>query len=166
MTDDADALLPKWRSWIEKDIKPDVIEMHFRRAVWREINKITLANPKVAAPNPFWDFHHENYVVTQAVAVRRQADRRSDVRSLALHAHPPVRAGGQGPQRSGAEALLAGAARRAQREVAGDDVRQREDRRLVEHHGQREGLVAAGAGGRPDAQPGRAGHGRSDRRGT
>jgi hypothetical protein len=75
----------KWRSWIEGPIAKDVLEMHLKRQIWREINDMLQANPKVGqVPSAFWDFHKSNYSTAQAIAIRRQADRDSRSRSLAL----------------------------------------------------------------------------------
>jgi AbiU2 len=78
------AEVAKWRSWIEGPIRADVLGMHHKRMIWREVNEILAANQTVSdIPSAFWDFHHENYATTQAIAVRRQADRDSRTCSLA-----------------------------------------------------------------------------------
>ena len=65
----------KWRSWIEEPIRNDIIDMHFKRLIWREVNQMMKDNPEVGdLPSAFWDFHHDNYAVALAIAVRRQAD--------------------------------------------------------------------------------------------
>lgn len=82
---DVDAMVARWRSWIEEPIRHDVIGMHFRRMVWREVNDILGANPDVAdLPSAFWDFYHENYAAAQAISIRRQADRDKRTCSLAV----------------------------------------------------------------------------------
>ena len=73
---EVDDQVAKWVRWIEGDIKNDVIGMHHRRMVWRDVDEILRANPEVSElPSMFWDFHHDNYATAQAIAVRRQADR-------------------------------------------------------------------------------------------
>jgi AbiU2 len=80
---DVHAEVAKWRSWIDEPIRNDVVDMHFKRLIWREVNQMVAANPEVGdVPSAFWDFHHDNYAVAQAIAVRRQAD--TDPRTCAL----------------------------------------------------------------------------------
>lgn len=75
MRSSVDADVAKWRSWIEDDIKHDVIDMHWRRLIWREVNQMLDDNPAVGQmPSAFWDFYQWNYAAVQAMAVRRQAD--------------------------------------------------------------------------------------------
>ena len=82
---DVDATVAKWRSWIEGPIRSDVVGMHFKRLIWREIAAMMNANPTVGEiPSAFWDFHQENYAVAQAIAIRRQADRDPRTCSLAV----------------------------------------------------------------------------------
>jgi hypothetical protein len=84
MTSDVGAQVAKWRSWIEKDIRSDVVGMHFKRMIWREVQEMVAANPEVGeVPSAFWDFYGENYAAAQAIAVRRQADRDARTCSLA-----------------------------------------------------------------------------------
>lgn len=83
VSEDPDATLAKWRSWIEGPIRSDVVDMHFKRLIWREIAAMMDANPTVGEmPSAFWDFHKDSYAVAQAIAVRRQADR--DPRTCSL----------------------------------------------------------------------------------
>lgn len=75
--------LEKWKRWIHDDIRIDVVRMYWRRKMWRDVTEMVQTNPLVAqTPSTFWGFHNSNYVVAQAVAIRRQADRRKDVCSL------------------------------------------------------------------------------------
>lgn len=85
MSANLDATVAKWRSWIDGPIRSDVVGMHFKRLIWREIAAMMDANPTVGEiPSAFWDFHQENYAVAQAIAVRRQADRDARTCSLAV----------------------------------------------------------------------------------
>lgn len=53
--------------------------------VWKRIGKIIETNDVLRErPSTFWDFLGQTYAATQAIAVRRQADTRPDVISLAL----------------------------------------------------------------------------------
>jgi hypothetical protein len=53
--------------------------------IWRRVGEIVNANEQVAdLPSAFWDFHQMNYAATQAIAIRRQADRDPRTCSLAL----------------------------------------------------------------------------------
>jgi hypothetical protein len=78
----------KWRGWIDGPISIDVLAMHRKRMIWREVREILGANPAVGqTPSAFWDFYESNYATSQAIAVRRQADRPRrgpPVRSLAV----------------------------------------------------------------------------------
>jgi hypothetical protein len=82
----ADAIaseMAKWRSWIEGPIRSDVVNMHFKRMMWREVNSMLEANSTAAeSPSAFWDFLWDNYATAQAIAIRRQADVRRDTCSL------------------------------------------------------------------------------------
>ncbi len=83
MTSDVGAQVAKWRSGIEKDIRSDVVGMHFKRMIWREVQEMVAANPEVGeVPSAFWDFYGE-YAAAQAIAVRRQAGRDARTCSLA-----------------------------------------------------------------------------------
>jgi AbiU2 len=83
MAADVDATVAKWREWIEGPIRTDVVGMHFKRQIWREIAKIMDANPGVGElPSAFWDFYQETYAAAQAIAIRRQAD--TDKRTCSL----------------------------------------------------------------------------------
>lgn len=85
MTAELGATAAKWRSWIAGPIRSDVVGMHFKRLVWREIGAMMNANPTVGEiPSAFWDFHQENYAAAQAIAIRRQADRNARTCSLAV----------------------------------------------------------------------------------
>lgn len=78
------AEVAKWRSWIENDIRNDVIDMNFKRLIWREVNQMMRDNSEVGdLPSAFWDFHHDNYAVALASAVRRQADTNAGTSALA-----------------------------------------------------------------------------------
>jgi AbiU2 len=75
--------LEKWKRWIHEDIRHEVVGMYWRRKLWLDVNEILGANPAVGQTSSlFWSFHHYNYSAAQAVAIRRQADRRRDVCSL------------------------------------------------------------------------------------
>jgi hypothetical protein len=79
-----DPKVERWRAWIEGSIRSDVIGLHHRRQIWREVNDIIKANAQICdVPSAFWDFHHDNYVTTQAIAIRRQADVGRRTKSLA-----------------------------------------------------------------------------------
>ena len=74
---------PRWRASIQGPIREDVIGMHFRRMMWREVRAMLEANATVAeSPSVFWNFLWSNYATTQAIAIRRQADARRDTCSL------------------------------------------------------------------------------------
>jgi hypothetical protein len=82
---EVDAIVARWRSWVEGPIRGDVVGMNFRRMIWREVNGMLEANPEVGqAPSAFWDFYGENYGAAQGIAIRRQADTNRRACSLGL----------------------------------------------------------------------------------
>ena len=83
MADAVASEIAKWRLWIEGPIRSDVVDMHFKRMMWREVNLMLEANPTVAqSPSAFWKFLWDSYATAQAIAIRRQADVRRDTCSL------------------------------------------------------------------------------------
>jgi hypothetical protein len=79
-----DEHVEKWLGWIEGPIFNDIIGMHHKRQIWRELFDMVEQNPRVAnTPSAFWDWIRETYVPTQAIGVRRQADRDDRACSLA-----------------------------------------------------------------------------------
>jgi hypothetical protein len=79
MTDDAQ--LAKWTRWIERPIYQGVIRMHFHRQIYRGVGEVIRENPSLP-DSAYWRYHSDVYAETQAVAVRRQADRDRRVASL------------------------------------------------------------------------------------
>jgi hypothetical protein len=62
-----------------------MIGMYFRRLIWKRVVAIAEANPEVRNQgSAFWDLLRETYAVTQAIAIRRQADFDRRVCSLAM----------------------------------------------------------------------------------
>lgn len=77
----ADQRIEKWTRWCDGTIKNNVLTMHLHRDAWREVSKIIEDHGEL--PDSYWwEFMLDTYVVTQAVAVRRQADTHPDVASL------------------------------------------------------------------------------------
>lgn len=73
----------QWRAWIHGDIYSEVMGMFWRRKMWLDVDEMLSANPSVGlTPSAFWSFYHGNYAATQAIAIRRQADKRGDTSSL------------------------------------------------------------------------------------
>jgi len=76
-----DQRIAKWARWCETTIKDNVLTMHLHRNTWVEVSKIIENNGQL--PDSYWwQFMWETYAVTQAVAVRREADIHKDVASL------------------------------------------------------------------------------------
>lgn len=78
----ADQRIEKWQRWLEKPIKNGVLTLHHHRQIWREIGAIVKENGNLPA-SVFWQYHRDLYGITQAIAIRRQADLHQDVASLA-----------------------------------------------------------------------------------
>jgi hypothetical protein len=76
-----DAQVAKWTRWIQDPIRRGVVTMHFHRQIWRGVEKIIAENESLP-DSAYWAYHFDVYAVTQAVAVRRQADRDHRVASL------------------------------------------------------------------------------------
>ena len=73
----------RWRDWIEGPISSDVVSMHHKRHVWREVGAMLEARPWINDVDlTFWEFVRHCYSDSQAIAIRRQADR--DPRSCSL----------------------------------------------------------------------------------
>lgn len=78
----AGSRVDKWRRWIEEAITPDVHNMYLQRAAYRRVREIVLANERLPRDSYFWEYLEDTYAVTQATAVRRQAESSPRVRSL------------------------------------------------------------------------------------
>jgi hypothetical protein len=77
----ADQRLEKWTRWITGTIQGNVHTMHLHRHAWRTVAHMLDEN----GPLPesyWWEFMFDTYATTQAIAVRRQADRHPDAASL------------------------------------------------------------------------------------
>ena len=76
-----DQRIEKWTRWIEGSIKSNVLTMHLHRHAWRKVAEILEDNPGLPE-SYWWEFMRDTYATTQAIAVRRQADRHPDAASL------------------------------------------------------------------------------------
>jgi hypothetical protein len=77
----ADQRIAKWSGWIEGTINNNVLTMHLHRHAWQEVSGIIEQNGQL--PDSYWwEFMRDTYAVSQAVAVRRQADTHRDAASL------------------------------------------------------------------------------------
>jgi hypothetical protein len=88
-----DSRIARWTKWIEsRTIRGDVLTMHLQRDAWREVSEIIQRHGEL--PDSYWwEFMLDTYLTTQAVAVRRQADIKRGVVSLAkliqqIRGHP------------------------------------------------------------------------------
>jgi HEPN superfamily AbiU2-like protein len=77
----ADQRIEKWTRWINGSIRSDVLTMHLQRDAWRDVSKI-LDDHGDLPESYWWEFMRDTYAVSQAVAVRRQADTHKDAASL------------------------------------------------------------------------------------
>jgi hypothetical protein len=76
-----DSRYEKWCRWIA-DVEEDVVVLALARHVWLTVNGIVMDNSAIPS-SVFFDAANRNYVVAQAVAVRRQSDRHPQTQSLA-----------------------------------------------------------------------------------
>jgi Phage integrase family len=80
----ADQRIEEWERWLSKSVANDVYLMHLERHVWLRTHEIVRENGELKNTiSYFWEWLFDLYVKAQAGAVRRQADERKDVASLA-----------------------------------------------------------------------------------
>jgi AbiU2 len=68
-----DSLVEKWQRWCTGKIQQEVVTMHLHRYAWREVGQI-IEKHGALPDSYYWEYMRDTYAVTQAVAVRRQAD--------------------------------------------------------------------------------------------
>jgi hypothetical protein len=81
-----DEIHARWIRWLGKPqsggIWDDIIPMLASRQIWERYMEIVQANPAIQSPANFHQWVRVNYVVAQALAIRRQVDR--DKRTVSL----------------------------------------------------------------------------------
>lgn len=77
-----DSRVEKWQGWLDESIRPEVIRMFHRRHVYRTVAEVIERHGELP-PSAYFEFVRDTYGETQSLAVRRQADTRPDVISLA-----------------------------------------------------------------------------------
>ncbi len=76
-----DSRITDWTERIDGAIKAEVIRMHHHKSAWTRVSAMLAENADL--PDSYWwEFMFEIYAMSQASAVRRQADPRRDVNSL------------------------------------------------------------------------------------
>lgn len=76
-----DPRIADWTDRVDGAIKVEVIRMHHHKSAWDRVSAMLADNPDL--PDSYWwEFSFETYAMSQASAVRRQADSRKDVNSL------------------------------------------------------------------------------------
>ena len=75
------AILANLQAWLEQ-VKPTVIEMHHHRGLWKELHDVIIERVP-ESPGTFLSHYTKLYVDSQAMAIRRLADRSAGARSLA-----------------------------------------------------------------------------------
>lgn len=76
------ARLDKWWRWLWHHIAPEIQALHLQRLVWQESQQLIRGNE--ALPGSYWwEYLGDTYAVTQAVALRRQLERKKGVISVA-----------------------------------------------------------------------------------
>src|SRR5438093_696490 len=79
----SDSRVQKWRRWLGQNgpVRNQVLVMHLHRYLWRQFGRMVREHGSL--PDSYWwEFMRGNYNVTQAVAIRRQADTGPRVISL------------------------------------------------------------------------------------
>jgi hypothetical protein len=77
----SDSRIAKWQRWLDDRIRPDLVTVYAYRDTFNELVRIAAENEQLP-DSYFWDFLRGTYAVSQAVAVRRQAD--VDPRTITL----------------------------------------------------------------------------------
>jgi len=73
-----DPRIEQWTKRVDGTIKAEVMRMHHHMSAWQRVSDVLADNPSL--PDSYWwEFMFETYAMTQASAVRRQADKRKDV---------------------------------------------------------------------------------------
>jgi hypothetical protein len=76
-----DLRIKDWTARIDGKVKVEVVRMHHHKSAWDRVSAMLTDNADL--PDSYWwEFMFETYAITQASAVRRQADSRRDVDSL------------------------------------------------------------------------------------
>jgi hypothetical protein len=81
--DTAERLRDKWMGAVNGWIQSEIRAMHTNRHIWRTVQEIIDDNDALPKDSYWWHFMFETYAVCQAVAVRRQADTRGEVVTIA-----------------------------------------------------------------------------------
>ncbi len=77
-----DSRVEKWIGWLENKIRPEVLTIYWQRHVYRTVADITSNRQPHLPDSHFFDYLRDTYAITQAVAVRRQAEQSPRVISL------------------------------------------------------------------------------------
>jgi hypothetical protein len=77
----ADSKVDKWHRWFNDPIFPEVSAMHLHRYAFRTVREMVQNNDSLP-PSYFFEYIEDTYAVTQSVAVRRQAESTSRVKTL------------------------------------------------------------------------------------
>jgi hypothetical protein len=77
-----DALHARWVEWLEP-IDGDITSLWTNRFIWNTVRDVVQGNPAIPASH-FFDAYGDWYARAQAVGIRRQADARQDVLTLAV----------------------------------------------------------------------------------
>jgi hypothetical protein len=75
-----DSKVEKWLRWVDGPIKNEILTMNLHRSCYREL--VDLAQKKALPDSYFWEYLQDTYSTTQAIAIRRQAETSSRVRTL------------------------------------------------------------------------------------
>lgn len=76
-----DSRITGWTDRVDGAIKVEVVRMHHHKSTWDRVSAL-LADNQGLPDSYWWEFMFETYAMSQASAVRRQADTRKDVNSL------------------------------------------------------------------------------------
>ena len=75
------SLIRKWRKWLRR-ISRDVVDLHHRRHIFREVGDIFDNNMELRENDTFEEWMATNCLWTLALGIRRQADRSGDAVSI------------------------------------------------------------------------------------
>ena len=92
--DRPEQMLAKWRNWL-RQIERETFQLHLNRRFWRELVDIVRSNGAIPEPGHIMGWFASLYSTTQAIGIRRQAERSNQSLTFArllkqVHDHPHV----------------------------------------------------------------------------
>lgn len=64
----------RWRDWIERRVRDNVLRLHQQRVVWDGMNEVIAQNPDIPRDSVLWEYLFDTYTISQAATIRRMAE--------------------------------------------------------------------------------------------